>query len=75
MGWNRKCGSRENAKGFQTLGLLFILSVCIAAEGDLEQTGRRDYRLLEVKDMGGQLVLPSVLQLKGQVLGRSAYTL
>lgn len=75
MCWDRKCGSRETARGFQTLGLIFILSVCIAAEGDLEQTGRRDYRGLEVKDVGGQLVFPSVLQLKGQVSGRSGYTL
>ena len=41
-------------------------------EGDLEQI-RRDYRGLEIKmkDMGGQVMFSSILQLKGQVSGMS----
>lgn len=53
-----------------------MLSMCITLKGDLEQI-RRDYRGLEIKkkDMRDQVVFPSILQQKGQVSGRSGYTL
>lgn len=56
--------------------LLFILSMCITAKGDLEQISR-DYQGLEIKmeDIGCQVLLLSVLQLKGHASGRSGYAL